>query len=150
MGHYEINWPNFTLYKATVGERIIRLAVAECRITARRNVLWGPFTRGRLADSIYGTVRRTANGYLGRVGSNLRYASSVEDGAERHIIRARALGLGGGLYQSGQRLHFFWVKRGYWVRTRKVNHPGQRGKHYLRNALLRTARRRGFRVVILK
>lgn len=150
MASYEINWPNWTLFKQTQGTKVMRLVVAECRITARRNVLWGPYTRGRLAESIYGTSRRTVNGFVGRVGSNLKYAASVEDGAERHIIRARALSLGGGRYLSGRMLHFFWVKRGYWVTTPMVRHPGQRGKHYIRDALLRTARRRGFRVVIFK
>lgn len=153
MGTYTINWPNWNAFTAAQGDKIMRVTVAECRITARRNVLVHKYPRRpglglSLGDSIYGTVRKTSNGYLGRVGSRLKYAASVEDGAERHIIRARAASLGRGLYQSGRFLHFFWYKRGYWVTTRSVNHPGQKGKHYLRNALIRTGQRRGFRVII--
>lgn len=153
MGTYTINWPNWNRYKAAQGDAIMKTTVAECRIVARRNVLFHKYPRRpglglTLADSIYGVSRKTENGYVGRVGSRLKYAASVEEGASPHIIRARALGLGNGLYRSGRFLHFFWYKRGHWMVTRSVRHPGQKGKHYLQNALIYVGKRRGFRVII--
>lgn len=137
---YRIDYPKLNGLVRSKQVKLIRLVVAECRITARRNVLWGPYTRtGRLAQSIYGTLRTTPEGFVGRVGSRLSYAASVEGGAQRHIIRPR---------DADGWLVFFWEAEGRWVRTKRVNHPGQRGKHYLRNALLSVGTRRGFRVVI--
>jgi hypothetical protein len=137
---YRIDYPKLNFIVREKQIKLIRLVVAECRITARRNVLWGPYTKtGRLAQSIYGTTRTNANSITGRVGSRLSYAASVEDGAKRHFIRPR---------NPDGWLVFFWDKKGRWVRTKRVNHPGQKGKHYLRDALIRTGRRRGFRVII--
>jgi hypothetical protein len=145
--NYDINWPNWDAFKTRTTERIIRLTVEECRLTAQRNASFGPYTKGRLATTIYATVRKEPNGWSASFGSRLPYAASVEGGAKRHIIRPRAISLGHGLYATGGELHFFWRKKGIWVHTRKVNHPGQKGKHFLRNALIRVAGRRGFRVV---
>lgn len=118
----------------------MRLTIAEITIVAKRGTS-GPYSRNSpsLGQSIHGTLRSTSNGYIARVGSNKKYAASVEQGARRHFITPRN--------PSGY-LHFYWVKRQTWVRTRLVNHPGQRGKGYLRHALRRVARRRGFTVII--
>lgn len=136
---------------------IMRLTVTEVRLTARRNVLYRKypgFPNPRpigLANSIYGVFRTSGSGYIGRVGSNLSYAASVEFGAEAHIIRPRPGSLGGGFYFGGyRRLYFYWHKVNRYVAPRMVHHPGQRGKHYLRDALFRVGRRRGFKVVIYK
>ena len=137
---YEIDWPKLHLFTKGAAYKVMRTTIAEVRIVARRNVLWGPYTRThRLAQSIYGTLRTTPTGFQGRVGSRLSYAASVEEGASPHTIRPR---------NPGGWLHFYWERQGRWVRTKSVNHPGQKGKWYLRNALLRVAKRRGFRVTI--
>ena len=148
-----IDYPRLERFSRRKSLEIITLAVAEVRIVARRNVLWRrypgyPPRRLGLANSIYGTVRPRGRGFVARVGSDLPYAASVENGAAPHIIRPRAAALGGGVYRGGRYLHFYWEKVGHRVSFRKVNHPGQEGKHYLRNALLRVARRRNFRVII--
>lgn len=137
---YTIHYDRLNGLAKNKARRLANLVVAECRITARRNVLWGPYTRtGRLAQSIFGTVRSVPTGFIGQVGSRLSYAASVEGGARRHFIRPR---------DADGWLVFFWEKEGRWVKTKRVNHPGQKGKHYLRDALLRVAARRGFRVII--
>lgn len=137
---YRIDYAKLDAIGKKKARRVMSLVVAECRIVARRNVLWGPYTRtGRLAQSIYGTLRSTPTGFVGRVGSRLSYAASVEGGARAHVIRPRS---------ADGWLVFFWEKEGRWVKTKSVNHPGQKGKHYLRNALIRVGARRGFRVVI--
>lgn len=153
---YEIDWAKFHLFTRTRTLRIMEVTVAECRIVARRKVLFRKYPGFPdvrpigLANSIYGVVRPVDNkgSYVGRVGSNLSYAMSVENGASPHIIRPRAVSLGGGVYQGGPRRHlfFYWIKIGEYVRFRKVNHPGQEGKHYLRDALLHVGRKRRFRV----
>lgn len=137
---YRIDYAKVNELGRRRARRVMSTVVAECRIVARRNVLYGKYTRtGRLAQSIYGTLRTTPEGFVGRVGSRLSYAASVEDGARRHIIRPR---------RADGWLVFFWEREGHMVRTRRVNHPGQKGKHYLRDALIRVGARRGFRVVI--
>lgn len=149
--NYTINWPTFERYKDKVGEKVLRLAVTEMRLVAMRNVSYGRYSKGHLRTSIYGTVTKTPFGWKGQVGSRLRYAASVEEGAAPHIIRPRAISLGGGLYAGGVRggyLHFYWHKHGTWVFAKKVHHPGQKGKHYIRNALISVGRRRNFRVIL--
>lgn len=150
---YVIDYARLSRLSRQKARAIITLTVAEIRIVARRNVLYRRYPGRpprplRLANSIYGIVRPLGDGYYAKVGSNLKYAASVEDGASRHIIRPRAISLGSGFYRTGGMLVFYWERVGKVVRRRKVNHPGQRGKHYLRNALLRVARRRGWRVII--
>jgi hypothetical protein len=151
---YAIDWPRVRRMASRQAQAQIRIAVAETRLVARRNVLYrrypgfpNPRPIG-LANSIFGNVRPTTDGWRGVVGSYKSYAMSVESGASPHIIRPRAASYGGGLYGRGGYLRFFWVKRGRWVRMKMVNHPGQKGKHYLRNALISVGRRRGFRVII--
>jgi hypothetical protein len=138
--HYRIDYAKVNGIGRKRARRVMSLVVAECRIVARRNVMWGKYTRtGRLAQSIYGTLRTTPEGFVGRVGSRLSYAASVEGGARRHYIKPR---------DANGWLVFFWEREGRVVKTKRVNHPGQRGKHYLRDALIRVGARRGFRVVI--
>lgn len=149
---YTINYPKWRVFKDDVSERQVRLMTTECQIVARRYIVFGPFTTGRLAASMYTHVEKTTNGHQGTFGSRLKYASSVNDGAKRHIIRPRAVSFGHGLYGGGPfrggKLHFYWHRHGVWVTARKVNHPGQRGKHFLQNALISVARRRGFKVIL--
>lgn len=140
---YRIDWPKLIRFNNRKARQIATLAVAEARIVARRNVLYRkypgvpPRPLG-LANSIYGVVRSNPNGtFSGRVGSRLRYAMSVEEGAAPHVIRPR---------NPNGYLYFYWVKVGDWVAFKKVNHPGQKGKRYLANALIRVGRRRGFKV----
>ena len=138
--HYRIDYPRINFLARDKAFKLMKLVVAEAKITAQRNVSWGPYTRTqRLKDSIYGTLRSTPEGFVGQVGSHLSYAASVEGGARAHIIRPRT--------PDGW-LAFYWERGGRYVVTKRVSHPGQRGKHYLRDALLRTAKRRNFRVTI--
>lgn len=75
----------------------------------------------------------------GDVGSGLRYAASVHDGAKPHIIVARQRRL----------LSFFWERHGIWFVGRHVNHPGVRRyarTQYLYLPLSIVGRREGFLV----
>lgn len=137
---YVIDWPKLNRATSKKAAKLLRLVVRETEIVARRKVLYGPYTHGRLAESLYGLVRPDGKGgYYGRVGSGLHYAYFVETGAKPHIIMPR---------RPDGWLRFYWRKVGKVVTFRKVNHPGQKGKHYLRDALIEVAGRRRFKVFI--
>lgn len=129
-------------------ERLVQTVTAQVLIESKISAASGPYATGRLASTIHAGYRSMRSGYESTVGSNLWYAMLVEKGAQRHIIRARPKGLGGGTFRGGYSLHFYWRKMGRHVSFRKVNHPGFRGKEYIEDALRNAARRHGLRVVI--
>lgn len=145
---YVIDWPKVIFESNERARKLLEITMVEAAIVARRNALFRRYPRAHpgatakglgLAESIYTTTSSTGTGYSGRIGSHLSYAASVEDGAAPHTIRAR---------RPGGRLYFYWWRAGKWVRPKKVRHPGQVGKHYLRDALVSVGKRRGFNVDI--
>lgn len=96
-----------------------------------------PRKTGELRRSIRMKRKVTAAYVRATVGSNLPYAASQHDGAERHDIRARRVRL----------LKFYWEREARWFVGPKVDHPGVKGNEYLYRPLERIARRRGFIVV---
>lgn len=91
----------------------------------------------------------THRGYVvrGKVGSKLRYAHVVHNGAKRHKIRAKHAPM----------LSFYWDKAPAWmvtktgpyagkVRFKSVNHPGMKGNRYLTTPLKYWGFMRGFKV----
>jgi hypothetical protein len=135
---YDIDWDKISTFKIRLAHNLVLGAVKEARTIAKVNAITGPYATGRLARSIGYTVRTTPGWVNGRVGSSLDYAAAAEKGARPHTIRAR---------RPGRLLHFYWDKKGRWVHARQVNHPGQKGKRYLLDALVRVARRKGFIVI---
>jgi hypothetical protein len=120
--------------------RFIRKAVREMRFIARLAVSYGPYTTGRLAQSIQakgpfleGLVVRA------QVGSDLFYAKMVNSGARPHLIFP---------IPPRTYMKFYWRKVGRVVYLDKVRHPGQRGKGYLEEAARTIGRRYNLRVII--
>lgn len=66
------------------------------------------------------------------MGSDLEYAAAVNDGARPHIIRPR----------TKQVLRF--RVDGQVVFAKVVNHPGNKGSHFLDRALREVAAQRGY------
>lgn len=132
----------------STSERLVQTVTAQVLIESKISAASGPYATGRLAATIHAGFRSTRSGHESTVGSNLWYAQLVEKGAQRHIIRARPRGLGGGVFRGGYNLHFYWRRVGRYVTFKKVNHPGFRGKEYIEDALRNAARRHGLRVVI--
>lgn len=154
---YDIDWPKVIFESNEKARKLLEITMVEAAIVARRNALFRRYPRAHpgasakglgLAESIYTKTSRTATGYSGTIGSHLDYAASVEDGARPHIIRPRRQRDVRGRYIRSGYLHFYWWKEGHWVITKKVRHPGQAGKHFLRDALVSVGKRRGFNVDI--
>lgn len=121
-----------------VALRFTRKILREIQFQARLKLFSGPYTTGALARSIqvqgpFIEARRTS----GSVGSDLDYAASVEKGARPHEILPR-----------GVRLKFYWRRVGRVVSLPFVDHPGQRGKGYLRRAAEEVGRRHNMIVLI--
>jgi hypothetical protein len=94
-----------------------------------------------LNRSINSTVRITSpTKVVGHVGSELNHALVHHEGARPHIIVPRG----------GNRLRFFWEKRGRWVSMTRVRHPGHDSNPYLTLPLLIIGTERGFVVVLVK
>jgi hypothetical protein len=117
----------------------VREILRQIQFRARVRVSHGPYTTGRLAQSIerHGPTF-DFDRVSGYVGSNLHYASIVEDGSglygphrSTYLIRPRG----------AHKLRFYWRKVGRIVSLDMVNHPGQRGKNYLQEAAESVARR---------
>lgn len=122
-----------------VATRIITQVMYEIHFGAQQRVLHGPYTTGNLALSLY---RRgpfvTGSRVTGRVGSPLKYAQSVHDGAKIHTfgpVRRKWL-------------KFYWRRVGSTVYRKTVTHPGQPGKHFLVEPLIEVAARHNMRVIV--
>lgn len=120
--------------------RFIRKAVREMRFIARLAVSHGPYTTGRLAQSLH-SKGPFLEGFIIRaqVGSDLHYARLVNSGARPHLIFP---------IPPHTYMKFYWRKVGRVVYLDKVRHPGQRGKGYLEEAARTIGRRYNLRVVI--
>jgi hypothetical protein len=118
---------------------LVSRVTRQIEFRAKISASLGPYATGRLAHSISREVTNVPNGVRGRVGSPLRYAASAQDGAEAHIILP---------HRPPWALRFFWRKVGHVVMFKKVNHPGQPGKHYLTEPLKEIARLNGMRYVV--
>jgi hypothetical protein len=82
---------------------------------------------GLLRDSIFERVSESGTAVSAVTGTGLSYAKGLEDGNPPHVIvpvRAKMLS---------------FVVGGTRVFARKVNHPGNRAFHYLRDTLHETA-----------
>lgn len=163
-GEYKINWINWKGWQRAAMLRVITETSAEVLAVARVGASIHKYPRSShglrfhttLAGSLEVSTRPTVSGYESRVYSLLPYAASVERGARAHIIRPRPARLGPGLYRTGRPsagwggkwLHFYWYRHGYWRFARIVHHPGQSGRHFLRDAIIIVGNRRRMRVLI--
>lgn len=120
-------------------QKLVREVVYAIQFRAKVTASVGPYTTGRLAKSITTEIVNVPTGVRGRVGSRLKYAASAQSGAKRHKIYP---------HNPPYALKFFWRKVGHVVILGSVNHPGQRGKHYLTEPLKEIARRHRMRYVI--
>lgn len=138
---------------------LLRQTMYEVAFAARLRALAGTYSTGTLADSIErdGPIV-TGDRILGSIGSSLRYAAAVHDGAKVHAIFPKSAR---GVWRFGSRkrpqLRFFWRRVGHVVYMPHVpgspakigrSHPGQEGKHYLTEPLRLVARRHGFHVIV--
>lgn len=147
MARVIINVPLTQRFTQQATFRHVRMILREIRVRARITAAHGPYTRGRLAESInidgpYIELTRVR----GSVGSNLHYAELVNSGAGLHgpkgakyLIRPNP---------PKRFLRFYWRRLGRTVALERVRHPGQRGKRYLTDALREVARRHNLRVII--
>lgn len=83
---------------------------------------------GALSKSMRGVAsRQGAFQYRAVVSANERYALWVDQPTRAHIIKPK---------RRGYPLRFFWAKVGRYVSFMRVRHPGTRGAHFSRAALL--------------
>lgn len=145
---------------------MVKELLLEAEVQAKVQTMSGPYSTGRLAESIHiQGPHDTALGVKGSLGTHLSYAKGVHDGTglygPRHkayvIFPRRAVKV----FRFGSRrrpqLHFFWRRAGKMVFLPHVpgslakvgrSHPGQKGQHFLTNALKDAARRKRFKVFI--
>lgn len=118
-------------------EKQIRRAMLDMKLEAIGVLARGKYARGRLALSLYVEILPGANGPTGRLGSKLKYAASVNDGADAHYIFPRP---------GRTKLKFYWEKVGRVVAPSYVYHPGQRGNRFLSESLKRVGHRYNYLV----
>jgi hypothetical protein len=142
--------------KARVDIKMTRIGVGQARKVLRYvhrqaviGATGGPYSRGQsLARSIT-TLGPIITGKIvrGTVFSPLSYAASVERGAKIHPIFPKGMAH---VYRFGSKrppqLRFIWRGRVVYtpqvpmgIRTIVRSHPGQKGKRFLRNALMQAA-----------
>lgn len=152
---YEIQ---LRLQSLRMARRVADRVLTEAQAAARVNAGTGEYSTGRLARSIYKSGPMvTGKTVRGSIGSRLHYAASVEGGAEVHNIFPRGAPH---IYRFGRKrrpmLKFVWRGRVVYMNqipggpgTIGRSHPGQRGKHFIRNALLGVAARHHLRVIVV-
>lgn len=117
-------------------EKKVRAMLDDTVIFAQARLLGGPYTTGHLATRARKEITFAPGQVEGRVIFRAPYARSVNSGAKPHLIFPH------GNYP----LRFFWRKVGKVVKFSYVRHPGQKGKHYLTDALELAARKNNFRL----
>lgn len=129
----------FTLQYGVLGVRHLYKAMNYAHELAIQGATGGTYSKGNLARSIYKSGPRVEGlKVTARIGSNASYARYVERGTRHHEIIPRGV--------PHQMLHFFWLRRGKFVRLRHVNHPGMAGKHFLLRSLIVTATRYNLKI----
>lgn len=136
--HYVINYARTRRETSQAAIKFLNKVIKDIKLDARFRAASGEYWTGKLAGSIEHKgpyVRGTK--VVASIGSKLKYAASAEAGALAHPIYPR------GDYN----LHFYWRKKATWVSLPAVNHPGQRGKRYLRDPMKRAATKFGMRYI---
>jgi len=95
-----------------------------------------PVRFGILRASHRMTMRARRTYVAGRVEVKAKYAVAVHNGTRRHVIRP----------SKKQALRFYWKRKGRYVITKRVMHPGTRPRPWLWRSLVEVAVPRGFRV----
>lgn len=152
-----VNRAQVTLAATRIGFGQMRRVLRYAHRQAYQGAVGGPYSRtGALANSITSAGPFiTGSQVLGTLFSPLSYAASVERGAEIHPIWPKGAQ---GIYRFGSKtppqLKFWWRGRVVYtphvpmsVRTIGLSHPGQKGKRFLRNALVKTAARYQMRFI---
>ena len=76
-------------------------------------------------------IARTRGGKLLRLRNTHKNAHILDKGSRPHVIRARRAPL----------LRFFWERKGVWVSTYRVKHPGTRPYRFLQHAAIVAGRK---------
>lgn len=142
--------------KQDAGKLVIK---ATLRVLNRAKIL-APVDTGNLRASLTQEIKTRKKVVIGRVGTNVNYAWFVHEGTKPHKIKAKDAGA----------LRFYWPKvgavtvvpkktkvgrwSGYLGKDKKifligkgyVDHPGTKGRPFLRTALREQARKSGFTV----
>lgn len=120
-----------TLHGRALVSRVVRETTNLAKARAPRDT-------GRLANSIGSSVTDTPARVRGVVGTRVKYALPIHEGAEAHKIRPR---------NPGGTLKFYWARVGAVVYFKSVNHPGVGATPFLTSSLADAARPLGFVVV---
>lgn len=140
-----------------IAKRAADVILTEMKDEATINAAGGEYSHGHLAKSVYKSGPMSVGGtVIGSVGSRLSYARVVEDGAKVHNIFPKGAPH---VYRFGRpqrpTLKFTWRGRTVFMNqipggpgTIGRSHPGMRGKHWLRKAMLGVALRNNLRVVV--
>lgn len=112
-----------------------KLVLTATRRTLNRGRVLSPWDTGNLRASHTMDVRRLKKGEVrGRVSTRVKYAMSVHEGAAPHVIRPK------------KKKALKFKMGGRTVIVKKVNHPGNAGRPWLRRAMTEIAHQRGFTV----
>lgn len=153
------------LQSMRMARRVADRVLTEAQAAAKANALVGQYSNGELARSIYKSgpmsVGKTVRG---SIGSRKHYAAAVEGGSGFDGPKGRAYNIfpkgAPHIYRFGRKrrpmLKFVWRGRVVYMNqipggpgTIGRSHPGQRGKHFIRNALLGVAARHHLRVIVV-
>lgn len=112
-----------------------KLVARATRQTLNRGRVLSPWDTGNLRASHTMDIKvLRRKRVIGRVSTRVNYALAVHEGAAPHVIRPR------------KKKALKFKMGGRTVIVRKVNHPGNEGRPWLRRAMTEVAHQRGFTV----
>lgn len=119
----------------SVGVSLAAPYVAETtRRAFNRARVTSPVDKGVMRASHTMTMRARRTFVAGRVTVGARYAHAVHNGTRRRVIRPK----------NKQALRFYSKRKGVYIITKRVMHPGTRPRPWLWRSLVETAVPRGF------
>lgn len=122
----------------------VRRVTTYCRKTQNQAIIDCPVDTGNLRGHHRMRVKPMATKVTGEVYNDAQYAAAVHDGSRPHVIMGRrARRPTRKRRQRGPKTLRF-VVGGMVLYRRRVNHPGSRGRPWLRDAAMKVAEAEGF------
>lgn len=122
----------------------VRRVTTFCRRTQNQSIIDCPVDTGNLRGHHRMRVKTMATKVVGEVYNDAEYAAAVHDGSKPHVIVGRRMRkpTRKRKYRGVKTLRF--TIGGMVIYRRRVNHPGSKGRPWLREAAKKIAQSEGF------
>lgn len=129
---------------AVAREDAVRRITTFCRKTQNQAIIDCPVDTGNLRGHHRMRVKQAARTVQGEVYNDAKYAAAVHNGSKPHVIAGRRVRRPTRKRKSRGPKTLKFTVGGKVIYRRRVNHPGSKGRPWLRDAAKKVAEAEGF------